>query len=484
MNLAAIIRSILSSDSLLGRSVKSIGVLAAASGMEHLFRLIRNIILVRILAPDAFGIMAAVTASVAIIEAFAEVGLKQNVIQHEKGADDEFLRIIYLLAISRSLFLYAIAFTAAPFIAEFFNRPESTDILRVGFLVIPIEGAVSPRLTLLEKELNYRKWAIITQGSAFVGITVAIASAFHFQNVWALIIGYVTESSTRCIASQLICPQRLSLSIDSFYLREVLKFSRRIFGLPVLMLLYAQADTFVIGRVLSLELLGFYALAKGLSEVPTMLIAKIVNPVLLSATSQLKKNEEDMKNVLLSAIEIIMTFGMPAVALMIVLSKSILTVLYGAPFAFVALPFGILSMNALVFICSSVAMTLFIAMGRPDLQRIAAFVRTALFLAIIYPATVTLGLPGAAAATLFTMVCCLSIQLIYLRRSLKMEFKEYAQAFLTGIKLSLIVILPGVFLGSIFQDDRVVLAVGILLCLLCWIRGYGKLAFMKALTSR
>ncbi len=484
MNLTAILRSILSSDTLLGRSVKSIGVLAAASGMEQLFRLIRNIILVRILAPDAFGIMAAVTASVAVIEAFSEVGLKQNVIQHEKGADDAFLRIIYLLAITRSLFLYAVAYTAAPFIGEFFNRPESTEVLRVGFLVIPIEGAVSPRLTLLEKELNYRKWAVITQGSAFVGITTAIVSAFHVQNVWALIIGYVTESSIRCIASQLICPQRLSLNIDSYYFREVLKFSRRIFGLPILMLLYAQADTFVIGRVLSMELLGFYALAKGLSEVPTMLIAKIVNPVLLSATAQLKKNEEDMKNVLISAIEIIMTFGMPVVALMIVLSKNILTVLYGSPFAIVALPFGVLSMNALVLICSSVAMTLFIAMGRPDLQRIAAFVRTALFLVIIYPATVILGLPGAAMATLCTMLCCLSIQLIYLRKALNLEFHEYARAFLTGMKLSLIVILPGVFLDSVFQDDRVVLSVGIILCAISWIRGYGKLAFMKALTSR
>jgi len=317
-----------------------------------------------------------------------------------------------------------------------------------------------------------------------VGITTAIVSAFHVQNVWALIIGYVTESSIRCIASQLICPQRLSLNIDSYYFREVLKFSRRIFGLPILMLLYAQADTFVIGRVLSMELLGFYALAKGLSEVPTMLIAKIVNPVLLSATAQLKKNEEDMKNVLISAIEIIMTFGMPVVALMIVLSKNILTVLYGSPFAIVALPFGVLSMNALVLICSSVAMTLFIAMGRPDLQRIAAFVRTALFLVIIYPATVILGLPGAAMATLCTMLCCLSIQLIYLRKALNLEFHEYARAFLTGMKLSLIVILPGVFLDSVFQDDRVVLSVGIILCAISWIRGYGKLAFMKALTSR
>jgi O-antigen/teichoic acid export membrane protein len=250
------------------------------------------------------------------------------------------------------------------------------------------------------------------------------------------------------------------------------------------MLLFSQTDTFVIGRVLSMELLGFYALAKGLSEVPTMLIAKIVNPVLLAATSKLKKNEKDIKNVLLSAIEIIMTFGMPVVALMILLSKNILTILYGSPFAIVALPFGILSMNALVFICSSVAMTLFIAMGRPDLQRIAAFVRTALFLAIIYPATLTLGLPGAAMATLCTMLCCLSIQLIYLCKTLKMEFHEYAQAFLTGLKLSLIVILPGVFLNSVFQDDRVVLSVGIILCVICWIRGYGKLAFMKALTCR
>jgi len=484
MNLRATIRSILSSDTLLGRSVKSIGVLAAASGLEHLFRLIRNIILVRILAPDAFGIMAALTASVAVIEAFSEVGLKQNVIQHEKGADDDFLRIIYWLAITRSLFLYAIAYMSAPFIGEFFNRPESTEVLRVGFLVIPIEGAVSPRLTLLEKELNYRKWAIIVQGSAFTGITVAVVSAFYFQNVWALVTGYVTESSIRCIASQVICPQRLSLSINAYYLREVLTFSKRIFGLPILMLLFTQADTFVIGRVLSMELLGFYALAKSLSEVPTMLIAKIVNPVLLSATSRLKSSEEAVRGVLISVIEIIMTFGMPAVALMIVLSKNILTVLYGSPFAVVALPFGILSLSALAYIGSSVAMTLFIAMGRPDLQRIAAFVRTALFLALVYPATALFGLTGTATAALLAMLCCLSIQYLYLRKTLRLKLREYARAFLNGLKLSLVVIFPGAFLHYVFQDDRVVLTIGVFLCVMCWIRGYNKLALIKTLTGR
>jgi PST family polysaccharide transporter/lipopolysaccharide exporter len=421
---------------------------------------------------------------VAVIEAFSEVGLKQNVIQNEKGAEDDFLRVIYLLAITRSLFLYAIAYAAAPFISSFFNRPESADILRVGFLVIPIEGAVSPRLTLLEKELNYRKWAIITQGSAFAGITIAILSAHYFQNVWALVIGYITESTIRCLASQLVCPQKLSLRPNSYYCQEIFQFSRRMFGLPILMLLYSQTDTFVIGRILSLEVLGFYVLAKSLSEMPTVLITKIVHPVLLSAASKLNKNEEDLKHAFLSTIEVIMMFGMPVVGLMFILSKNILAVLYGSPFMVVALPFGILSLNTIIFINTTTIMTIFIALGRPDMQRTASLFRTIIYLLIIYPVTAILGLTGTAIAALCATLCCLSIQLIYLKKVLKVRLNEYAHAFLVGLKMSLIVILPGALLNSAFQDDRVVLFGGFFLCIICWIWGYDKLSIINTYSQR
>ena len=51
-------------------------------------------------------------------------------------------------------------------------------------------------------------------------------------------------------------------------------FSKRMFGLPILMMIFFQADIFVIGKVMSMGQLGIYSLARSLARCPILFCQK------------------------------------------------------------------------------------------------------------------------------------------------------------------------------------------------------------------
>lgn len=478
------IKLLSTSDNLLGRCMRGGSVLSAGSLVENIFRFIRNIILARLLAPEAFGLMATVMAAVAAMEAFAEVGLKQSVIQNKNGAANDFLCIIWWLSVIRGLILYLIAYFASPWLCSFYGNSELLNILRVGFTVLLFTGLINPKLYVLEKEFRFSRWVLIMQGSGVLGTLAAILLAFFLHNVWALVLGYVLEAVLRCLLSFILNPFLPKIIINRAYLTDILDYSRRIFGLPILTMLFFQTDVFVIGKVLTLNKLGLYTLARDLAIMPNTFLTKIIQPLVLPAFSELQDDKEKLKHALLTVTRVIATFGIPFIAFMIVFSKPILTVIYGIQYASVFVPFSIFCIYALVFLCSTFIMNIFLAIGKPDLQRTASLFRTILFIIIIYPATKGFGLTGSSCAMLLAMCSSLTLQIIYLNRLINISIYEYVRNFTQGILLSLIVIIPGIFQRLFFINEGFIsMLVGISFCIAAWCVGIYKIRSLEVTVS-
>ena len=415
-----------------------------------------------------------------MVEAFSEVGLRQSIIQNKRGTEREFLNVIWWLSAIRGSVIYGLAYIAAPLIGEFFNSPDSILMLRVGFLVIPFNALVSPRITVLEKKMQFMRWAVLIQGSAVAGIIIAIGSAFYFQNVWALILGYVSESVFKCLLSYIYYPIIPVLKVNATCLKDILSFSRGMYGLPIMALLFVQTDIIVIGRVLSLELLGLYVLARSLSDMPINFFSKIAQPVLLPSYSMLQESSVKLNKAFLDTTNIMATLAIPMFAFFVLFSDILLSLLYGTIYGSMAIPFSILCIYSFMYICSTIIMSAFIAVGKPAIQRAAAASRTVVFLLIIYPATKMYGLPGAAASLLVAVIVSLVVQQYYLRKIMTISLAEYSRTWALGAKISLIVIIPGILFRLMITDqDAVVVASGLFLCMLAWIVGFINMPLVR-----
>lgn len=89
-----------------------------------------SIILARLLNPEVYGIVALVTVFTNVMQVFVDSGLGNALIQKEDTDDLDFSSVFYFNILMCS-FLYLLMFLASPLIAEFYEMPDLTPVIRV-----------------------------------------------------------------------------------------------------------------------------------------------------------------------------------------------------------------------------------------------------------------------------------------------------------------------------------------------------------------
>jgi len=115
------ITELLQGDALRAKAMRGGAWLGAGSVAEQAFRFARNMILTRLLAPSAFGTMAIVMSSSAIVGALTEVGIKQAVIQNPRGSEKAYLNAGWWMGMWRAIGMYLIIVAMAPWVAHFYG---------------------------------------------------------------------------------------------------------------------------------------------------------------------------------------------------------------------------------------------------------------------------------------------------------------------------------------------------------------------------
>ncbi|MFA5238862.1 MAG: oligosaccharide flippase family protein, partial [Phycisphaerae bacterium] len=345
----------------------------------------------------------------------------------------------------------------APWIGAFYNNPGLLPLLRVSFIAILFNGFMSPRVYVLEKNIQFGKYVFLYQGSGLVGTLVSLGIAFFAVcNVWALVIGFLAEAGIRCLLSFVLCPFLPRMHIDRESLGNLLKYARRMVGTPILAVIAFQLDVLVLGKVVSAEQVGMYWLSMQLASQISMLFSKIVYPILLPAFAE----KQDDKQFLLRAITKLTLYtavlGIPITTFSVVCAKPILSIIYGSAFASVGIPFGLLSIYALIQIQGFLLVQTYFAIGKPHLHRRFVILRLLILASLIYPAVVLFGLTGAAAVVLLANLIGLCAQVIWMRKVIDLRFGSYVSCWVPGLGLAVIVSAP-VALLRFFEDGAMFL---------------------------
>jgi O-antigen/teichoic acid export membrane protein len=78
-------------------------------GGENILRLGSNLILTRLLFPEAFGLMALVTVFLTGLKMFSDFGLNASIIRSARGDDPIFLQTAWTVQILRGVMLWLIS---------------------------------------------------------------------------------------------------------------------------------------------------------------------------------------------------------------------------------------------------------------------------------------------------------------------------------------------------------------------------------------
>jgi O-antigen/teichoic acid export membrane protein len=275
------------SERLASRLAKGAAVEVAGFGAGQILRLAANLVLTRILFPEAFGLLAMLSLVLYGLMMLTDVGLGSAVIRSPRGEDPLFLDTVWSIKVVRGLSLWVAASVIAWPASILFRERALLLMLVVGSASPFIQGFCSMRWMVLRRHLRPVPLVVLDLSTQIIGLTASISLVWAGLGVWALVVGTLVGTAAHTVLSfALPGTHRERFRMDPDARREVMHFGRWIFASSAVTFAAGRGDQLVLGRLLGAASLGVYNIALALAELPDALVGRVIDGMLYPAYSR------------------------------------------------------------------------------------------------------------------------------------------------------------------------------------------------------
>ena len=240
-------------------------------------------ILARLRTPADFGLVGLAMATIALVEIFSVIGLRQALLRIDAPTRDH-LDTAWTIQLVLFFVLALVLALLTPLASRFYGEPALTPIMLVLSLRFLFLGLVNIGIVDFDRNLEFgrdMRMRVSTRLLSFVG---TVAAAILLRSYWALVIGLVLQSALLAAMSYVSHPYRPRLSLTRR--RELLGVSLWMFLSASAQVMHHQIERIVIGRFFSVHLLGLYSVSKDLGAMFTQEIATALNRVTFVTTAR------------------------------------------------------------------------------------------------------------------------------------------------------------------------------------------------------
>jgi len=246
-----------------------------------LVKLGSSVILTRILYPEAYGVIAALSSIVFAIEMFSDLGILALMIRHEKGDDPTYINTMWTVRLIRGCTNCVILFTIAPWVASLYDAPMLVYALRVFSIWFVLHGLESISFTLA---VRHKKVYIVSYTDLVCSVTTSVFVIFfsmYAHDYRGILYGMVLNRLMMTVASYFFFkPQRAAFQFDKQARKDLFQFSKHIVPSSMIAFFLSQFDRIIFLKLFDLHLFGLYGLASNVSQPVISLIEKISRFVL------------------------------------------------------------------------------------------------------------------------------------------------------------------------------------------------------------
>ena len=258
---------------LLQRAFNSSSALVGSVIVQAVLRFGSNLILTRLLYPEAFGVVLVITSVTYVMALLAETGIPAFLVRTKPALERRYYDTLWTVQVLRGAVLaVALALLAGP-IAGWLGKPALELPLRAASVIFFVDGLKS--LAPLRERRNRRDWhnSLTEMGTYALQLPIIIGLAAWLESYWALIYGMIigaalTSASTYIFYGSSWHRPRL----DGAVVKELWIFSRFLAASSVMTIVLNQFDKFFIAGNMSLAIAGLYNMAWSLAFVADGLV--------------------------------------------------------------------------------------------------------------------------------------------------------------------------------------------------------------------
>jgi len=341
---------------------------SVASIINALLQILQVAILARYLSQSDFGLMAIVMVVIGFAQAFLDMGIS-NAIIHKQKVTYRQLSTLYWVNILAGIFLYGVIYLLSQYISSFYNEPALKDIMIVVGIIFLITPWGQQFFVLMEKELKFQLLAKISIVNKVISLVVTSVLAYKGFGVYSLVYGTIASAIVSTVQYILfgLKEHKTSLCFDISQVKEFLKFGLYQMGERTINYFNSQFDTILIGKLLGVENLGIYTIAKELVMKPAMVINPVIARVAFPAMSKIQDDIPRLKAIYLKMINFLASINFPIYVIIIILAPELVSLLFGERWSDATLIVQILGIFAAIRSIVNPIGSLLLARGRADL---------------------------------------------------------------------------------------------------------------------
>jgi PST family polysaccharide transporter len=405
---------------------------AISIGTKHTINFGISLILAKLLFPEDFGLLGINSMVLAVLSVLQGLGLYHALIYNRRD-DRVVTSTAFIITVLYGLFQFLIAFMIAPYIARFYNDPELLPIIRTSTLALPITSLGVVPLTLLDKELDFKRKLIPEISPLIVYAVLIISLAMLNYGVWSVIVGQIFQSVTFAITSWYIGNWRPSWEFDWGVAQDLLKYGKDVVSASALAALFLYSDNFWIGRILGLAELGIYAFAFSIANIPVMLITNLINVVSFPTYVHLNDDPFSLRHAYLKILRLSSTISAAACFGILAISEHLILVIYGEKWVESIILLKLLSLFGLMRTIINIPVGVMMAIGKQHVAPKLQLTFLSLVNILLIFALPTWGTIGAAISMTTIVALALIIYLLLVKHFLSLSLMDYFNSTLAPL---------------------------------------------------
>jgi O-antigen/teichoic acid export membrane protein len=289
-----------------------------------------NLILTRLLFPEAFGIMALATVFLVGLAMFSDIGLKTAIIRDPRGNDPAFLNTAWTLQVIRGFALAVGACVIAYPLSLIYGQPILFPLLCLIATTTIFSGFACVTIAMAERDLALRMPTLIALTGQISGVIILVALAWWMRSVWALAIGNVISAAISLALGHLVMRgHRHCLVMDREAATSLLHFGKWIFLSTAVTFLGNEGLKAVQASFVPIETFGILAIAYSITAIPNELYSRLATSIGFPALSEInRKNPQGMRTALRKFRFPLLSFSAVIYTVLAVLARPMIELLY------------------------------------------------------------------------------------------------------------------------------------------------------------
>jgi PST family polysaccharide transporter len=302
----------------------------AAFASSKALSLVSILVLARLLAPNEFGVVAAVAVYIAVIELGSDLGMKPTIVFEQEQGVSERVQTAFTMNLVSAAALTAVGVLAAPLVAGFFGVPGEAGLFRLGALNLLLTGLGNVHDGLLLRDMSFGRRIRPQIVRDVARVVVSVALAFAGLGALALVIGFLAGTLAWTVMQWTLTPLRPRLTLDRRIARSMLAYGAPAALLELVATIGSRADVIAVGHLIDSQALGIYTIAFRLPEVLLASVAYSLGVVAFTALARRRAQDPaGLGAATLQLVRYLALYTLPVAAGLAVLCVPIVGVLFG-----------------------------------------------------------------------------------------------------------------------------------------------------------